>query len=92
MTSAYKKKAIPLAVRREVARRHGASYRVGGSAPCRYCGAIGRIYWPQPHWVTFDHELDHIIPERHGGPATADNIDLACRRCNRRKGTKAVPA
>jgi 5-methylcytosine-specific restriction endonuclease McrA len=85
----YRKKAIPQAVRRAVARRHGASYEAGGgTAPCRQCGEIGRIYWLTPSWVTFDHELDHIHPERLGGKATADNIDLACLPCNRRKGAR----
>lgn len=87
--STYRKKAIPLAVRREVARRYGASYEAGGgTAPCHYCGLIGRISWRQWYWVTSEHEFDHVIPERLGGPSTADNIVLACRSCNRRKGAK----
>lgn len=34
----------------------------------------------------FDHEPDHIIPNQHGGSSEADNLALACLRCNRRKG------
>jgi hypothetical protein len=31
-------------------------------------------------------EIDHIIPRKHGGPTTADNLALACFFCNNRKG------
>jgi 5-methylcytosine-specific restriction endonuclease McrA len=83
----YKKRAIPSAVRREVARRYGV--RGGrGQAPCHYCGHLGGIYWMTSAWVVFDHELDHVIPERRGGPTAAANIVLACRPCNRRKGAQ----
>ena len=34
----------------------------------------------------FEHEPDHIIPIQHGGDTTAENLALACLRCNRRKG------
>jgi hypothetical protein len=34
----------------------------------------------------FEHEPDHIVPIQHGGQAEADNLALACLRCNRRKG------
>lgn len=32
------------------------------------------------------HEPDHIVPRQHGGETTADNLALACLRCNRHKG------
>lgn len=32
------------------------------------------------------HETDHIIPRQHGGETTANNLALACLRCNRYKG------
>ena len=32
------------------------------------------------------HEPDHIVPRQHGGQTTADNLALACMRCNRTKG------
>jgi hypothetical protein len=32
------------------------------------------------------HEPDHIIPRQHDGETTADNLALACFRCNRYKG------
>jgi hypothetical protein len=30
-------------------------------------------------------EIDHIIPQAQGGSDTADNLCLACRRCNAHK-------
>ena len=35
----------------------------------------------------FPHEVDHIIALKHGGTTDADNLALACWRCNRYKGT-----
>ena len=35
----------------------------------------------------FTHEPDHIIAAQHGGLPVAENLALACVRCNRRKGT-----
>jgi len=32
------------------------------------------------------HEPDHIVPSQHGGITKADNLALACMRCNRYKG------
>ncbi len=32
-------------------------------------------------------EVDHVISEKHGGPATADNLAYACVFCNRHKGS-----
>jgi hypothetical protein len=32
-------------------------------------------------------EVDHIIARKHGGPATADNLALACSLCNKHKGS-----
>jgi len=34
----------------------------------------------------YKHEPDHIIPRQHGGQTSADNLALACLRCNRSKG------
>jgi hypothetical protein len=33
-----------------------------------------------------DHEIDHIIAEKHGGETVAENLCLACYHCNRHKG------
>lgn len=86
----YKKAAIPLAVRREVARRYGAQPGRTIYVPCHYCGANDRIWWEGPlYWPTFGHELDHVTPEVLGGRSTSDNLVLTCRRCNRSKGARA---
>lgn len=90
----YKKKAIPLAVRRAVALKYGCDPGGTATARCYKCGTPGGIYWDRhysgkpSYWVTFDLELDHIVPEFLGGPATVENIALACRPCNRSKGAK----
>jgi 5-methylcytosine-specific restriction endonuclease McrA len=89
----YRKRAIPNHVRRAVARRYGAEPGTTILVPCHYCGVLAKIDWmaEYPNWPVFYHELDHVMPEFHGGPSTADNIVLACQRCNRCKGSK-VPA
>ena len=46
---------------------------------CEYCLV------PQSASV-FEHEPDHIVPIQHGGNTSAENLALACLRCNRRKG------
>ena len=32
------------------------------------------------------HQIDHIIPRKHGGLTEAQNLALACVTCNRNKG------
>ena len=34
-------------------------------------------------------EIDHIVPQAHGGTDHLDNLQLLCNACNRRKGTKS---
>lgn len=51
--------------------------RAGGR--CEYC------LLPQ-FSALHKHEPDHIIPRQHGGESKADNLALACFRCNRHKG------
>lgn len=41
---------------------------------CRHCGS--------PHEL----QLDHIIPVSMGGATSAENLELLCGPCNRRKG------
>lgn len=97
VTVPFKKAAIPERVRREVAKRAGAVPGETVPAQCTYCDAEGTINWPRlssgkpGSWVSFTGlELDHVHPEFHGGTATAENIVLACRRCNRSKGHGVV--
>lgn len=57
--------------------RHLVFLRAGGR--CEYC------LLPQDVAV-YQHEPDHIVPRQHGGATDADNLALACTRCNRFKG------
>lgn len=92
--AARPKAKIPWQVRREIATRYGCP--PGGTvvAPCHYCAVPGQIWWPTRRdgkpsaWVHFAHEIDHVVPESAGGPTVADNLVLACRRCNRRKSAR----
>jgi len=63
---------IPLALRRLVLER--ANYR------CEYCLLL-------EEFASFPHEPDHIIPLKHSGTTTVDNLALACFWCNRLKGS-----
>lgn len=35
----------------------------------------------------YKHEVDHVIPEKHRGQTTEDNLCLSCMDCNRHKGS-----
>ncbi|HVU09859.1 MAG TPA: HNH endonuclease signature motif containing protein [Phototrophicaceae bacterium] len=35
----------------------------------------------------YAHEVDHIIPEKHRGATSQENLCLACLDCNRHKGS-----
>lgn len=35
----------------------------------------------------YAHEIDHIIPIKHGGKNNPDNLALSCLSCNRHKGS-----
>ncbi len=91
-----RKQAIPNESRCELARRSGCEPGQYVDAACHYCGAPGRISWTwmrldgtPGRWVTFPGlEIDHVYPEALGGSSEPENLVLACRRCNRSKGTK----
>ena len=57
--------------------------RAGGC--CEYCRmqTVDRL-------LPFD--IDHIIAEKHGGATDADNLCLACYRCNSFKGSDIASA
>lgn len=97
-TEPYKKRAIPEATRRAVAKAAGAIPGETVAAVCHYCGTDGSIHWPRissgraGSWITFDGlELDHVIPEFDGGGSDPGNVVLACRKCNRQKGHRQGP-
>jgi 5-methylcytosine-specific restriction endonuclease McrA len=88
----FRKASIPNFVRRAVFARYGLSVGREANIRCHYCSfvgvaawlASGRLGWP----TSPDLEMDHVEPEFHGGPTVAANIVLACRPCNRAKGSK----
>lgn len=93
----YRKMQIPSRTRIEIAKRYGVEPGESGPATCVYCGAPGTIKWflrsnGRPSaWVHFQYlELDHVLAEFHGGTSEPDNIVLACRTCNRRKGYRRI--
>lgn len=63
---------IPAALRRRVRQR--------ARERCEYC---------QLHQddVPLIHQIDHIIPRKHGGSTAYFNLALACLACNRAKGS-----
>lgn len=63
---------IPSALRRLVEER--------ANCLCEYCLLPADVAF-------FAHEIDHVIPEKHGGETNADNLALTCWRCNRHKGS-----
>jgi hypothetical protein len=46
---------------------------------CEYCGLR------QEH-CALTHHVEHIVAKQHGGSDDADNLALACQRCNLHKG------
>ncbi len=46
---------------------------------CQYCGVQ-----PGKHVLT----IDHVLPRSRGGGTTWENVVIACKRCNGRKGSK----
>ncbi len=48
-------------------------------ATCEYCRM------PQ-HLDRVSFEVEHVIPEKHGGATKTENLALACFFCNRYKG------
>jgi hypothetical protein len=63
---------VPDALRRQVMQR--------ADERCEYCQIHQRD-------SMYTHEVDHIIPEKHRGQTTPDNLCLACLDCNRHKGS-----
>lgn len=84
--------------RKAISARHGLTGVGETTAPCYYCGVLGRIVWAPartehdpwyrrvPERVHFDHEIEHVVPLCAGGSSDLDNLVLACEPCNRRKG------
>lgn len=65
--------AVSLSTRRVV--RERANLR------CEYCHADER-------WQFIRFTLDHVLPQSIGGSDDPDNLALACRNCNERRGNR----
>ncbi|HLI58946.1 MAG TPA: HNH endonuclease [Solirubrobacteraceae bacterium] len=50
-------------------------------AACVWCG--------RAPWRT-DLTAEHIVPRSRGGRSTPENLTVACRACNKRRGTRPV--
>ncbi len=90
-----RKLAIPQSVRRDIAKKYGCQPGKQKKVDCYYCGLQGEVYWfafpdgRPSSWVTFPGlEIEHLIAESEGGETQSENLVLACRNCNRSKGTK----
>lgn len=57
-----------------------AAVRERAGHRCEYC-----LLPAGEHPVPF--EVEHVIPEQHGGRTAFGNLALACQRCNKQKGT-----
>ena len=53
--------------------------RQRAGARCEYC------QFPEA-FAELRFQLDHIIPQQHGGPTASANLAWSCLRCNKYKG------
>ena len=77
----------------EAAQCHGGAYTVRAvtlrsvisrdGASCVWCG--------RPSWLG-DLTVEHLLPKTRGGRGFPENLAVACRRCNRRRGAKPIVA
>jgi HNH endonuclease len=49
---------------------------------CEYCHADER-------WQFIRFTIDHVLPQSAGGSDDTDNLALACRNCNERRGNRS---
>ena len=61
-----------------------------GSDLCQYCGVKVRRYFAADDMGPSDATVDHIIPKASGGTNVFENLCIACRLCNHRKGRLSV--
>lgn len=52
---------------------------------CQYCGKDGLASLDNWH----DCTIDHVLPRRHGGQDTPENLVTSCGYCNAIKGDRA---
>jgi 5-methylcytosine-specific restriction endonuclease McrA len=56
---------------------------------CVFCGVKHLGIYPDRQ-VKAILEVEHIVPVSRGGTNDPSNLTVACRRCNRKKGTKTA--
>jgi len=56
--------------------------KVRDKRTCQYCGK-SRLSGNQLN-------LDHVVPHTHGGGVSPENLVVACKQCNHRKGKKSL--
>ena len=83
---AGKRKCIPNKTLKEVVARQG-------NTNCFYCGVLGdsKIFngsSGKASWLWIEHVVDHVEPHSIGGSDNPENLVIACRDCNSRKGNK----
>lgn len=69
--------AVSFASRQEARRR--------AQGLCEYCHANER-------WQFVRFTIDHVVPQSLGGSDEIDNLALACRNCNERRGNRTRAA
>ena len=55
--------------------------RERANSRCEYCHADER-------WQFIRFTIDHVVPQSAGGDDEEDNLALACRNCNERRGNR----
>ncbi len=78
---------------REIARLRSEMYRNGlakavrdrDGDSCQYCAV--EVNWKDRKGKT-GAVFEHVIPASRGGDTTIDNLVVACRRCNEKKGAR----
>lgn len=93
LVEVYKKKPVPMPERVRLASKYGACpWKKPVKVKCANCDYVGTVEFYRPSYVWFiGLEMDHIIPEVDGGQGVAENLQLLCRTCNRKKSAKCPP-
>jgi hypothetical protein len=81
--------AISLTVRRALARRYGCAPGLSVWQRCYWCENAGRVTWHMGGLITFEQQIDHLIPVSKGGTNDVWNLVLACGYCNASRGARA---
>lgn len=97
-SASEKRRDLPAWVRVEIARRHGLRPGEERLVSCSYCGRQGLMkFWPMRRlsrvgWAGLADgmEYDHVHPLARGGSSDPENIVVACRPCNRSKGSRVA--